>query len=303
MTSMNLKYRYAEKDGVVIDVTRMSREDHGSGARYTCIGCRKAVIPVLGEIRQKHFRHYDENVTCSKETYLHALAKSVIAVSHARAVRKGVPYWLRTSVKEFSIGSNEDVKLTCDHANCHHNVDLARIYKTSIVEAGIGEFVADVLLTQSTDNSHILIEIVVTHKSKKEKIQSGLPIIEIAIQSEHDIEQFTTGIDLKLSTVTPHNLASVPAVKECFSQCEFFRTVIVVDDKKWDYNSRNHPYLRIRDLMWKLRREARNGRKIENCLLCKYKFIGTHTNSVTCALTKEDTPLNQASKCPNFTIR
>ena len=57
-----------------------------------------------------------------------------------------------------------------------------------------GKFQADICISDSSGkNSPILIEICVSHKSEKEKLESGHKIIEIKITSEEDIEALCLG--------------------------------------------------------------------------------------------------------------
>ena len=67
--------------------------------------------------------------------------------------------------------------------------DLKEFYNNCQEEAPIQNFKADLLLNDITKKykSPILIEILVTHKCSDEKINSGLKIIEIKIDSESDI--------------------------------------------------------------------------------------------------------------------
>ena len=53
MHYMSIKYRYALDDGRVIDI----RSDAVIRKEYCCLSCGNILVPVLGDVRQQHFRH------------------------------------------------------------------------------------------------------------------------------------------------------------------------------------------------------------------------------------------------------
>ncbi len=69
-------------------------------------------------------------------------------------------------------------------------INLRDIYDTCTPEKGEDKYIADLLLTNSKDNTikPMFLEIYVTHKCSEEKIKSGNKIIEITIKKKEDAE-------------------------------------------------------------------------------------------------------------------
>ena len=70
-------------------------------------------------------------------------------------------------------------------------INLRQFYDTCEIEKGNDKYIADLLLTNSKDDSisPMFIEVFVTHKCKEEKINSGKRIIEIKINCIEDAEK------------------------------------------------------------------------------------------------------------------
>ncbi|MEE4465207.1 hypothetical protein V2S84_24305, partial [Azotobacter chroococcum] len=67
--STSIQYAYAlDSQGALTHISDALRSH-----TYTCPGCKSPIIPVLGEINAKHFRHSEG--CCALETYLHKCAK------------------------------------------------------------------------------------------------------------------------------------------------------------------------------------------------------------------------------------
>jgi hypothetical protein len=69
-------------------------------------------------------------------------------------------------------------------------VNLRKLYDTCSIEKGEDKYIADLLLTNSQDDSikPMFLEVFVTHKCTAEKIASGYPIIEIKINQKEDAD-------------------------------------------------------------------------------------------------------------------
>lgn len=155
------------------------------GRRYYCPSCGEEMIPKQGKIRQWHFAHKVNNKNCSYETYLHKLAKQLICESFNNSPQFIITYHPKTAcaVEDCPIG----VKIPCKWYT-EKSFDLKQYYNKCKKEVQIGDFKADLLLSNTNDNfPPILIEIWVSHKSSINKIQSKFRIIEIRIESEADI--------------------------------------------------------------------------------------------------------------------
>ena len=183
-----VKYNYAlDEQGRLLSVKQAYLE-RNEGHTYHCIGCGAGMIARLGEVRDWHFAHRGDEIHCGTETYLHMVAKRLIK----EKFEKNEP---------FQVGYYRDVKCsdmaTCPFAKdeeCHtyklETFDLKEFYDTCEEEKTVGDYIADLLLTNSSkpDREPVLIEIQVSHKSTPQKRASGLRIIEIRIKTEEDID-------------------------------------------------------------------------------------------------------------------
>ena len=72
MITYKFAYDYEQN---TIDIKTLSKANRIE--KFTCLSCGNELIPILGEIKEHHFRHkvIVEN-NCSQETYLHKLAKN-----------------------------------------------------------------------------------------------------------------------------------------------------------------------------------------------------------------------------------
>ena len=182
-----VKYNYAlDENGRLVSIKQAFLE-RNKGHAYHCIGCGAGMIARLGEVRDWHFAHRGDEVHCGTETYLHMVAKRLIK----EKFEKDEP---------FMVGYYQDVKCsdsaTCpfaDDEECHTNkletFDLKEFYDTCEEEKAVGDYIADLLLTNSAkpEREPVLIEIQVSHKSTQRKRDSGLRILEIRIKIEEDI--------------------------------------------------------------------------------------------------------------------
>ena len=184
-----VKYNYAlNEQGRLVSIKQAYLE-RSEGHTYHCIGCGAGMIARLGEVRDCHFAHRGDEIHCGTETYLHMVAKRLFK----EKFKKNEP---------FLVGYYRDVKCsdnqTCPFAKneeCHtyklETFDLKAFYDTCEEEKPVGDYIADLLLTNSSkpEREPVLIKIQVSHKSTPQKRDSGLRIIEIRIRTEEDIAE------------------------------------------------------------------------------------------------------------------
>ena len=145
------------------------------------------MIARLGEVRDWHFAHRGDEIHCSTETYLHAVAKRLIKQKFEKDEPFIVGYY-----REVKCSDKDNCPFKKEEA-CHEyeleTFNLKDYNDTCQEEQHCGDYIADLLLSNSTkpDREPVLIEIQVSHKSTPQKIESGLRIIEIRIKTEGDI--------------------------------------------------------------------------------------------------------------------
>ena len=165
------------------DVSKENRDKH-----FYCVGCHSEMIPVLGDVREHHFRH--KGKLCSKETYLHQLGKRLFKERFDTQKEFAIEYFgnlccdKTEKCKLLSIGKN----IKCNHRGLLRR-DLKKEYDTCEVEVNYHGYCADLMLSskEHPNRNPLFIEISVTHDCEHSKIHSGILIIEIKIDSEEDL--------------------------------------------------------------------------------------------------------------------
>lgn len=162
--------------------TKLPRKD------YVCLGCGKVLRPVQGKQREWHFRH-KVNANCNKESYLHQLGKRIIKDRFDKDEPFIIKYHRQLCCSNY-------LRCPLKGDKCRYSeftsFDLKEWYDTcQEEEIGSGScYRADLLLTHShfPDRKPIYIEIAYKHDCEKEKIDSGIKIIEIKVENENDFD-------------------------------------------------------------------------------------------------------------------
>ena len=78
MYPLKHRYKYAISDaGTPIFIDDNTQENRRDTA-YTCAGCGRQLFPVLGDVREHHFRHEKDSECSDYNRYLHEYAKAVL---------------------------------------------------------------------------------------------------------------------------------------------------------------------------------------------------------------------------------
>lgn len=176
------------------------------GGEYFCINCGARLITKMGKIRRPHFAHKVNSKHCSYETYLHKLAKYMIANRFNNSDHFYIYLQSKRmcSIEKCPINYREPCTW-----NFNQKFDLKEFYNKCDIEIKYNGFIADLLLYNSNipQREPIFIEIWVTHKSSDEKINSGNRIIEIKIYDETDINNIVNSLQL---SETPTDCICLP---------------------------------------------------------------------------------------------
>ena len=180
-----IKYQYAyDENNNIIDIKSINKE-YRKEHTFHCIGCNGKMKANFCKTKTDYFSHYGDS--CSYETYLHKLAKRVFKEKFENNNSVLLKY------EQYDLCSKNKTCTFYNLYNCSKKslktFDLKEFYNNCQEETPIQNFKADLLLNDITKKykSPILIEILITHKCSDEKINSGLKIIEIKIDSESDI--------------------------------------------------------------------------------------------------------------------
>ena len=182
-----VKYHYALDEHNRLVSIKQAYLEWQEGHTYHCIGCGAGMVARLGEVRNWHFAHRADEDHCGTETYLHHLAKRLIKEKFENESSFMIGYYRDVKCSDF--GSCPFAKDEYCHVFKLETFDLKVFVDTCEEEKAVGDYIADLLLTNSSrpDREPVLIEIQVSHKSTAQKRDSGLRIIEIRIKTEEDI--------------------------------------------------------------------------------------------------------------------
>ena len=183
-----LQHLALDQDNNIVDIK--NTEDN---KKYYCPFCHKEMITKRGAIREWHFAH--KNEACSYDNYLHSIAEIMIM----DWFNSNNQIMLHMSTKEKCNRFKECAFY--NNTNCSGTKEvkynLKNYYTKCTREHGHQGFIADLFCEHNSNpDAPIFIEIDVTHKCSQDKINSGIRIIEIPIQSEEDILNITRSVCL-----------------------------------------------------------------------------------------------------------
>lgn len=201
-----IKYRYAfDSKKNIIDISAINKSNK-TNSKYYCISCGKELIAKLGNKRQHHFSHKisTDSTSCSCETYLHNLAKYKIKEIFDNDTTVNI-----NMTEKVICSSIRNCYFSLDENCCSQNreilINLKDRYDLCTVEKQVKGFKADILLENSNNKyKPLLIEVFVTHECSEDKINSKLPIIEISIKKEEDIQNIKEIIKSNRKTYNIH---------------------------------------------------------------------------------------------------
>lgn len=144
----------------------------------------------------KFFRHRPGYIGDKNEPdrYLHNYAELRIKQRFDESLTTGefpVQYYVVEQCPENSVCKlKANLKCNGEPKPVLKSLNLRELYDTCSIEKGADKYIADLLLTNSQDESikPMFLEVFVTHKCTDEKIASGYPIIEIKINQKEDAD-------------------------------------------------------------------------------------------------------------------
>jgi hypothetical protein len=322
------KYRYARgSDQSIVDVLGMESEQRHECAPYVCFGCGGELIPNLGKKKVKHFAHKPAG-TCSRETYLHELAKDAFFRTYSRCLTEQTPYVFKTGFPATCHHYQSEFGETCSITKVI-DVSLTRLCKNIAVEQPYQGFIPDILLSTEDGSEVLFFEMAVTHSSDENKIRSGHRIIEIAVQDERDVERILSGtLSESDHAITTFNFNKKSLDGDvCHGECQRKIHVFVLYESQksilLEVSPREalNPNLRgkiiYREVIGfstgdkgsqidryksKVREAHFSGRPIKNCYLCRYHGADGLENAVFCKFRKESVSSNDAVACEYYRV-
>lgn len=332
-----IKYQYAyDENGNTVSVKDLTK-DTCKLHTYKCIGCGNILLPraIDSKCRRPHFYH-KELVNCSSETYLHKLGKKLIKQKFYESNSFFISYKI---TKDCSNKQCQLRNINCQQSNVDYKINLREYYDTCKEEVPINGYVADILLTNSSNPNipPLLIEICVTHPCDEEKIKSGLKIIEISISNEEDIAYFYKTLLLEETSYhCRRNEKSIKMISFNRERVEPLSSEVYRFVYNPIYNETGYTKtIKCQDASLKIQNDSlvelnmvkrvNSGsfilydfksmaplywlalhNRIRLCSLCKFYYATMYEYSPTCRLSKYGKPkyplLKEAEKCNSFYV-
>lgn len=241
---------YAKNDqGERVHVCR--EEGYIDRKDYICIACGHKMIVAMGDKNEWHFRHKEPHPECDNESYFHRMAKDMIKERFDNSDTFNVSYYMRDVCTNY----RKCHKHTCSCERIYlKTINLKEEYDTCTPEKGEGDFPfrADLKLSSSKnpDKESIFIEIAYTHDCEPEKINSGIPIIELKVKVDTDINHplIEDDVELDYASANPYKSKELPKVR-------FFNFARDVEIKEMAKKCPRYPFVKaINDLAKKFRK-------------------------------------------------
>jgi hypothetical protein len=230
-----------ERVHVCRDEGPIERED------YICIACGQKMRAVMGKNNEWHFRHVVANPECDNESYLHRMAKDMIKERFDNSDTFNVSHYMREVCANFK----KCHKHTCSCESIYlKTINLKEDYDTCTPEKTEGDFPfrADLKLSSSKnpDKESIFIEIAYTHDCEPEKINSGIPIIELKVNVDTDINHplVEYNVMLDYASANPYRFTNLPKVR-------FYNFPREVETKEIAIKCPRYPYVKAMNTLVK----------------------------------------------------
>ena len=212
-----IEYPYAlNNENIIVkidDVTVAYKKQH----TFTCPNCNKEMIAkIKGEARSPHFAH--NNQLCSKETYWHKTAKFLFEKRFKWHMSNAIP---------ISINYKQPEK--CNQNRCHYGKNsicwkkpiktfelLPKFTKCLVEQTDLETGLRPDVTLSNNEKEKLYVEIFHSHKSSEEKKATLIPIIEITIKNQFDLDEvFGTNenehlLNLNNNLVVTHNIIKEP---------------------------------------------------------------------------------------------
>lgn len=301
-------------DDALVEISKIDPEKRYARGPYHCLSCGDVMVPALGTRRRHHFKHKaGRPINCTNESYFHLLAKMTLFASLQRAVDGKEPFLILREAPGVCSRHEKSFGITCSGQRVLVSQNLAEVYDSVRLEAGVEGFVADILLTSSKTGARLLVELAVTHGCERQKIDSGLPILEISIESEEAAACLFGQIDTRRPDVKMHNISDLTAVSHyCEESCvlsglalllyhsgkPWFQEVDIADlisleqdphliayelqDVHLGRQSYSVDTVRDRLLDFMVRQVRNHGREVRSCLVCSHRSERLNENDIRC---------------------
>jgi len=334
------QFRYAYNDAEeLVDVRQLPEDRSKLDKQYVCVGCGSMLVAkTKNEGREKHFAHkVGQSAACSEETYLHKLGKSAFFKAYKECIESNEPFNIELTHSRICEKYKDLIGHTCIKGELRKLYDLTRYFSDIRMEQRDGSFIPDlVIFDPNDDGQKVYVEIAVTHFLSLEKRTSSNRIIEIPIETEHDVDKIRkkliTEADASFVNFDKRPITVVDAECSCASQ-PYSYFIVYESGKSFLGNgtlaeisskraklAQSAKYVRLvkssiedngdssirGQLFVTLAEEAlKRGYPIKNCFLCKYagENWGFQTEDpIFCKIAKKTCGSNEAVNCTYFRL-
>lgn len=324
-SSKGISYRYAklEDSNQILDVFDLNRDEVDRSKSYICIGCSRVLIPRLGEKVTKHFAHKAAD-NCSFESYLHKLGKTVLYRRIKKNLQLGLPFYVPMEIPYQCTEFQGEYGIACSQSRTEQ-VNLLAYFDKVELEKGVEGVVPDVLLSNK-DGELLFLEIAVTHECEEEKIQLGIRIIEVVINSESDLDFIKEqGLDFESVSFKYHNIDHKVLNQKCYlDKCTnrylvfyvygsgkaFMKEEVLAkvarEKQRLDVQymrviSSDFPGVEGKQIFVDHVRKAHfEGADVKNCFLCRYHGLDGIYEPIFCKYLKKSCGSNVAADCSSY---
>ena len=328
MKEEQVKYRYAlNKNNELIEI----HDAHRAGGEYYCPQCGDQMVCRCGTKNAWHFAHV--KAKCNYDNYLHTIAEqrilewfnntndiSLVLQANEICERHNACVFYRKEICQKVINTKA-FNLKQYYSSCE---------KEKHYEKNGQKYIADLLCYPVNEkNEPLFIEICVSHPCEKEKLDSGIRIIEFVIKSEEDIDKVMNQKIQKSNRVRLYNFQP----KEKYSSANEFESLL----QKFIIFSSKKGYVQTIHCSQLLNRRgeieiaiphidcvpdfigdgglfsigfavaSQHDRTLKHCCLCKYHVYDMLDGFGVCKLykkygTNRDSSDNDAQRCQYFRI-
>ena len=217
------KYQYAFKDGdpeQVVDALKLT----SNAGCFACVICGdKLDAHAQGKKYIKHFAHRPTHTHAihekHEESYWHIVAKYVFLRTYRAQQTVAKPFEAEILHAIQCPKASSPVPAECCLPAEIHLYDLLSIFPSIKMEKRYDAFIPDLFLFDENDASRVLlVEIKVTNGVSSDKIKSGIPVLEIKVESEREIATIETAF-LPHNIINPYNIGAVFAVPNKDRSC------------------------------------------------------------------------------------
>lgn len=182
-----LKVPFGLREGQLVHISSVERGDR---CGCVCIACGQPLVARKGNLKVHHFAHNSASKSCSRESVLHLLGKSLLRARIEKALSKNVAL---------------PIQWECEVCKLDHRENLVKKARTVVEEFNLGTARSDLILLNQHRRPYIACEIVVSHRPE-ESVKAfyksrEITCVEFHVSDEKQLEMLASGCPIFASKV------------------------------------------------------------------------------------------------------